>query len=172
MKKTLEHLFRIVQENVSDVPFRVQFWDGDSINFGSGQSLFNLILKTEQSARRIFSEGSLGFGEEYVAGNIAVEGDFKALMRLGTEPSIQKMKLSLKTKLALLIKHLQSLNTTRGSSKNVSHHYDRGNDFYRLYLDETMTYSCAYFRDGNDSLETGPATEIRTYLPQTAAQGR
>ena len=134
-------------------PFRVQFWDGDSINFGSGQSLFNLILKTEQSARRIFSEGSLGFGEEYVAGNIVVEGDFKALMRLGTEPGIQDMKLSLKTKLALLIKHLQSLNTTRGSSKNVSHHYDRGNDFYRLYLDETMTYSCAYFRDGNDSLE-------------------
>ena len=153
MKKALEHLLHVVHENVSDVPFRVQFWDGDSINFGSGQSLFNLILKTEQSARRIFSEGSLGFGEEYVAGNIAVEGDFKALMRLGTEPGIQNMKLSLKTKLALLIKHLQSLNTIRGSSKNVSHHYDRGNDFYRLYLDETMAYSCAYFRDGNDSLE-------------------
>lgn len=153
MKKALEQLLHMVHENVSDVPFRVQFWDGDSINFGSGQSLFNLILKTEQSARRIFSEGSLGFGEEYVAGNIAVEGDFKALMRLGTEPSIQNMKLSLKTKLALLIKHLQSLNTTRGSLNNVSHHYDRGNDFYRLYLDETMTYSCAYFRNGNDSLE-------------------
>ena len=107
MKKTLEHLFHTVHENVSDVPFRVQFWDGDSIDFGSGQSLFTLIFKTERSARRIFSEGSLGFGEEYVAGNIIVEGDFKELMRLGTEPSIQDMKLPLKTKLTLLIKHLQ-----------------------------------------------------------------
>ena len=153
MKKALEHLFRIVQENVSDIPFKVQFWDGDIINFGSGKSRFNLIFKTEQSARRIFGEGTLGFGEEYIAGNIVVEGDFKALMQLGTEPSVQDMKLSLKTKLALLIKHLQSLNTTKGSSRNISHHYDKGNDFYRLYLDETMTYSCAYFRDGNDSLE-------------------
>ena len=153
MEKALEHLFRIVHKNISDVPFRAQFWDGDSISFGSGQPLFTLIFKTERSARRIFSEGSLGFGEEYVAGNIVVEGDFKALMRLGTDRMIQDMKLSLKTKLTLLINHLRSVNTTRGSSKNVSHHYDRGNDFYRLYLDESMTYSCAYFRDGNDSLE-------------------
>lgn len=153
MKKILEHLFHTVHENISDVPFRVQFWDGDSIDFGSGQSLFSLIFKTERSARRMFSKGSLGFGEEYVAGNIVVEGDFKELMRLGTDRSIQDMKLSLKTKFALLSNQLQSLNTTRGSSKNVSHHYDRGNDFYRLYLDESMTYSCAYFRDSNDSLE-------------------
>jgi cyclopropane-fatty-acyl-phospholipid synthase len=74
-------------------------------------------------------------------------------MRLGTDRNIQDMKLSLKTKLTLLINHLRSLNTKRGSLNNVSHHYDRGNDFYQLYLDESMTYSCAYFRDGNDSLE-------------------
>jgi cyclopropane-fatty-acyl-phospholipid synthase len=153
MKKALERLFHVVHENVSDVPFKVQFWDGDSINFGSGHPLFNLILKTELSARRMLREGSLGFGEEYVFGNIVVEGDFKALMRLGTEQSIQDLKMPLKTKLTLLIKHLQSLNTTKGSSRNVSYHYDRGNDFYRFYLDETMTYSCAYFRDGNESLE-------------------
>jgi cyclopropane-fatty-acyl-phospholipid synthase len=152
MKKALERLLRIIQENGSDVSFRVQFWDGDSINFGSGQPLFTLIFKTERSARRIFSEGSLGFGEEYVAGNIIVEGDFKVLMQLGTDRSIQDMKLSLRTRLALLIKHLQSLNTARGSSKNVSHHYDKGNDFYRLYLDESMTYSCAYFHSDDDSL--------------------
>ena len=153
MKKHLEHLLRIVHEKVSDVPFRVQFWDGDSISFGSGESLFALTFKTERSARRLLSEGSLGFGEEYVSGDIVVEGDIKELMRLGTDAIIQDMKLPLKTRLTLLINYLQSINTTRGSSKNVSHHYDRGNDFYRLYLDESMTYSCAYFRDDNDSLE-------------------
>jgi cyclopropane-fatty-acyl-phospholipid synthase len=153
MKKHLEQLLRIVQGNTSDIPFRVQFWDGDSACFGSGQPLFTLIFRNEQSAGRIFSEGSLGFGEEYMAGNIIVEGDFKALMRLGTDRSIQDMKCSLRTKLALLIKHFQSLNTTRGSSKNISYHYDRGNDFYQLYLDESMTYSCAYFRNSDDSLE-------------------
>jgi cyclopropane-fatty-acyl-phospholipid synthase len=153
MKKNLEGLLSIVHENISDVPFGVRFWDGDTISFGSGKALFTLIFKTERSARRVFSEGSLGFGEEYVAGNIVVEGDFKTLMRLGTDGMIQNMKLPLKTKLALIVNHFRSLNTKRGSLNNVSHHYDRGNDFYRLYLDETMTYSCAYFRDGNDSLE-------------------
>jgi cyclopropane-fatty-acyl-phospholipid synthase len=153
MKKSIDRLFRSLHESVPDVSFGVRFWDGDSIYFGAGESLFTLNFKTERSARRAFTGGSLGFGEEYVAGNIVVEGDLKGLMLLGTDRVIQDMKLSLKTKLTLLIDYLQSINTTRGSTKNVSHHYDRGNDFYRLYLDESMTYSCAYFRDDNDSLE-------------------
>jgi cyclopropane-fatty-acyl-phospholipid synthase len=59
----------------------------------------------------------------------------------------------LKAKLA--IKHLRqtSLNTLSRSTKHVAHHYDRGNDFYKLWLDESMAYSCAYFRYENDTLE-------------------
>jgi len=53
----------------------------------------------------------------------------------------------------MLFQYLKTLDTLIQSPKNISHHYDRGNDFYRLWLDESMTYSCAYFRSENDTLE-------------------
>jgi cyclopropane-fatty-acyl-phospholipid synthase len=95
----------------------------------------------------------MGFAEEYVAGNIDVEGDFQQLMKLGMDPCFQDLKLSLRTKAAVLFNHLASLNTLKGSAKNIAHHYDLGNDFYKLYLDESMTYSCAYFKNEDDTLE-------------------
>jgi cyclopropane-fatty-acyl-phospholipid synthase len=63
------------------------------------------------------------------------------------------MKLSLGTKAAILLQHIKSLNTLRRSPGNIAYHYDLGNDFYRHYLDESMTYSCAYFRSDKDTLE-------------------
>ena len=153
MKKTLQRLLDTLSSNVPDIPFAVRFWDGDLFRTGSGEPAFTLSFNTEDAARRLFSKGTLGFSEEYVDGNIGVEGDFRELMRLGMDPSLQYMKISLGTKLAALIFHLRSLNTKGGSTKNISHHYDRGNDLYRFYLDESMAYSCAYFRDPGDTLE-------------------
>ena len=49
------------------------------------------------------------------------------------------------------------------AKKNISYHYDLGNDFYRLWLDETMTYSSALFRTGQESLETAQIAEIRQH---------
>ena len=51
------------------------------------------------------------------------------------------------------VSHRLRGNTLAGSRRNISYHYDLGNDFYRLFLDPTMTYSCAYFQTLNDSLE-------------------
>jgi cyclopropane-fatty-acyl-phospholipid synthase len=88
-----------------------------------------------------------------MAGDILVEGDFKQLLRFGSDAAFLNLPLGLKAKLA--IKHLRqtSLNTLSRSQKHVAHHYDRGNDFYKLWLDETMAYSCAYFRHDGDTLE-------------------
>jgi cyclopropane-fatty-acyl-phospholipid synthase len=153
MKKTLQQLLQTLSENTPDLAFEVRFWDGENQRFGSGAPAFYLIFKNQQAAKRIFQSGSLGFGEEYMAGNIVAEGDFQQLMRLGASPSFRHLKFSARTKLAILLRAIFSRNTLSRSPRNVSHHYDRGNDFYRLWLDESMAYSCAYFRDETDSLE-------------------
>lgn len=95
----------------------------------------------------------MGFAEEYVSGNIDVEGNFQQLVRLGIDPQVQGLNLSPRTKLSVLLHYLSSLNTLRGSARNIAHHYDLGNDFYKLYLDESMAYSCAYFKNREDTLE-------------------
>lgn len=153
MKKTLQKLLWTLSNNVSDISFAVRYWDGKTEAFGNGIPAFTLIFNRKESVRNIFSKGTLGFGEEYVAGNIDVDGDFYQLIRIGTDPHFQNIKLSPATKTAVLLQHLKSLNTVKRSSKNIAHHYDMGNNFYQQYLDESMTYSCAYFRTEKDTLE-------------------
>ena len=153
MKKPVEKLLQALNDNVPDIPFEVRFWDNEAKTFGNGTPEFILKFNTENAAKCIFSKGTLGFAEEYVSGNIDVEGDIRLLIRLGMDPRVQNMKLSIGTKAAAFLRYIGSLNTIKGSSKNIARHYDLGNDFYSLYLDESMTYSCAYFREDEDDLE-------------------
>jgi cyclopropane-fatty-acyl-phospholipid synthase len=153
MKKTLQRLLQTVSDHLPDVPFKVHFWDGDTEMFGNGQPTFAATFATKEAARNIFRRGSMGFREEYVAGNVEVKGDLQQFFRVGMDPRIQDMKLSPRVKAAVLFRHLTSLNTMKGSAANITSHYDLGDDFFKQYLDESMTYSCAYFRTDKDTLE-------------------
>jgi cyclopropane-fatty-acyl-phospholipid synthase len=153
VKKTLQDLLRVLSRNLPDISFKVKFWDGDTEHFGEGESVFTIAFTTKQAAQNVVRKGTLGFGEEYTAGNIEVEGDFRQLLRLGMDPRFQNIELPLRTKAAVLIYHFAFLNSLKRSPRNIAHHYDLGNDFYKLYLDESMTYSCAYFRTETDTLE-------------------
>ncbi len=154
MKEVLQRLLRTLSNNLSEIPFEVRFWNGEAERFGEGDPSFVIIFRHEGAVKHIFARGSMGFAEEYVAGNIDIEGDLCQLVRLGMDSRFQDMKLSLKTKSEILFRHIVSVNTIKRSPKNIAHHYDLGNDFYKLYLDESLTYSCAYFKNKNDSLES------------------
>jgi len=153
MKKTIQRLLRTVSDHLPDISFEVHFWDGDTETFGKDQPEFAVTVATKDAAESIFRWGSTGFREEYVAGNIGVEGDLQQLFHVGMDPRIQDMKLSLEVKAAILFRHLTSLNTVKRSPANIARHYDLGDDFFKQYLDESMTYSCAYFRSEKDTLE-------------------
>ncbi|MEN6616200.1 MAG: cyclopropane-fatty-acyl-phospholipid synthase family protein, partial [Syntrophorhabdus sp.] len=153
MKNNLDELFSALSEQFPDIPFRVNFWDGQTSRYGTGISSFTLGFKDKDAARQILKRGSLGFGEQYVEGNIEVLGNFQKLVRMGIDPRVQEIRVSPLTKLSILAKRISSLNTLRQSRFNISHHYDLGNDFYTCYLDRSMAYSCAYFRNEGDTLE-------------------
>lgn len=153
MKNILHGTLKALSDNLQDIPFEVRFWDGEAKAYGKGSPSFVVTLNDEAGAKRILSRGHMGFGEEYMAGGVDVDGDFSQLVRLGVDARVKDIKTSLWTKMAVLFRNIISINTVRGASKNIAHHYDLGNDFYKLYLDESMTYSCAYFRSNNDTLE-------------------
>ena len=153
MRKTLEQLFEKLSDHTQDVCFEVQFWDGKRSSYGTGKRQFLLTFATKRAAEHVLESGSLGFGEEYMAGDIQVEGDFRQLLRFGTDDAFLNLPLGLKTKLAFQHLRQTSLNTLSRAPKHIAHHYDLGNDFYKLWLDESMAYSCAYFRHEHDTLE-------------------
>jgi cyclopropane-fatty-acyl-phospholipid synthase len=153
MRKTLQELLEALSNNLPDVPFAVRFWDSSTTRYGEGLPSFTLTFNTKKAAKRLLSRGGLGFGEEYADGNIEIDGNFQQLVRIGIDPRFQDMKVPLRTKASILLGYLNTLNTIRQSSGNITFHYDLGDDFFKQYLDESMTYSCAYFKSDTDTLE-------------------
>ena len=153
MRTTLILFLHKLSSSVPDLPFQVRFWDAELLSLGNGRPRFTLTISTPAAARRVIKNGALGFGEAYIAGEIDVEGDFLELMRLGTSPDLESMKLPIVTRVAGVVRNRAQQNTLRRSRKNIAHHYSRGNEFYQLYLDESLTYSCAYYKSPTDSLE-------------------
>jgi cyclopropane-fatty-acyl-phospholipid synthase len=88
-----------------------------------------------------------------VKGDLEIENDLLKLFRLGFAIDFDDYQLSFWQKFRLLIHSLIDSDTLRQAPKNISYHYDKGDEFYALYLDKTMTYSCAYFVKPYDSLE-------------------
>ncbi|GAB6043774.1 cyclopropane-fatty-acyl-phospholipid synthase family protein [Endothiovibrio diazotrophicus] len=142
-----------MQEVDPNVSFEVRFWDDDRIKVGDGEPEFVLSFKTKNALARTFGDGFLGFGESYMDKEIEIEGDFRVLFNLGHRIDFGNQSLTLMEKINFALLFLRNQNTFSGSRRNVAHHYNLGNDFYQLFLDETMAYTCAYFHTPEDTLE-------------------
>lgn len=123
--------------------------DGDVYCFGApGLSMAHVRVRTPCFWRRTALGGVLGAGEGYIQGAWTCD-DLTALIRLllRNEPALRAADAFWSRGLSQLarIGHRLRDNTRRGSRRNIAAHYDLGNDFYQLFLDETMMYSCAIF---------------------------
>ncbi len=152
MKEFFTDIAGLMHQTDPAASFRIIFWDNDSITFGESPQ-FVLKLTSKHAARHIAGNGFLGFGESYMTGETEVEGNLGELLRLGLSINFNEQSLSFARKLNFLFKSLLNRGSIYRAARNISHHYDRGNDFYQLYLDKSLTYSCAYFRNPGDSLE-------------------
>ncbi|RJX29159.1 MAG: class I SAM-dependent methyltransferase [Desulfurivibrio sp.] len=155
----LQEIFASIFADNSQANFKAVFWDGSSLRFGSGQD-FTIRFKTKDALKSLFADISMGFGEGYMNGDIEVEGDLRHVTRLAyqTQP-LQAVTMRLLCNLAVL--NLKQRNTQRRDQKHIASHYDIGDDFYRLWLDREMVYSCAYFQNENDSLEQAQENKMQ-----------
>ncbi len=115
--------------------------------------------------RKLFTNPELHIGEAYMDGTLLVrEGGIRGFLTLFAlnrqsvrNHPLQKLLRGTMKKL----KRWQQRNTQKTSSANVRHHYDLSNDFYRLWLDNDMHYSCAYFATPEDTLEQAQQNKLR-----------
>ena len=140
--------------NIGEI--NVTFPDGEIKNF-KGEKLgpiADVTFLTEKSIKDSILGGSLGFCEAFVDGDIKSNNIGKLIEIGGHEES--GLNTSGKGyfffKLLNKVFHLINNNTINGSKRNISAHYDLGNNFYELWLDKSMTYSSAYFNSNKDSL--------------------
>ena len=115
---------------------------------------------------RMFINPELRAGEAYMDGSITMEGgsslrDFLALYAINCEGLENHPVQRVMRSISMALRRMQQNNVTRRARNNVAHHYDLGNAFYKLFLDDDMHYSCAYFEHENDTLEEAQRNKLR-----------
>jgi cyclopropane-fatty-acyl-phospholipid synthase len=113
-----------------------------------------LVIKDPACFRKMLTGGSLGFSEGYLDAGWDTPDLVALLDNLAQNVQGRRSSIRIPSPLKPVKRLVHSLrsNTTRGARKNISYHYDLGNDFYALWLDSTMTYSCAIFDQPDDEL--------------------
>lgn len=134
---------------------RISTPEGEVFDFGQGSPEAEMKINDWSAISALLARGDIGLGEAYVAG-------------LWDTPSIEDLvTVALKNLDQFhnyayagfwnnlkfrVVNHLMRANSLRGAARNIRAHYDVGNEFYQLWLDESMTYSAAMFAEGEDDL--------------------
>ncbi|TFI74658.1 SAM-dependent methyltransferase [Carnobacterium divergens] len=150
-KKVLRHSFSI--------PVKVNFWDGTTEVYGVGEPKTTITFHESIPAKDILSNASIALGEAYMDQKIEVEGSLEALIASAYENAESFMRKKDFRQYLPKMSH-----TEQKSKQDVQMHYDLGNNFYKLWLDETMTYSCAYFKNSQDTLAIAQQNKVEHIL--------
>ena len=137
------------------LPLRLKLWDGHEFNFGPAPSV-TIVVKDPQLVAE-FTHPSLGLlGSAFVEGRLELEGSISEVVRVCDELSQ-----------ALVDDDEGAVSPTRiyhdkaTDAASISYHYDLSNDFYQLWLDRDMAYSCGYFETGEESLDDAQQAKFR-----------
>jgi len=123
------------------------FNDGSEHHVGDAPPAFTLHVSTPKVLQWLLDTDVYSAGEAFVRGKFEVEGDLEAAIRFkGWQPSSNLQKHVIGAVAHWTASAANYLQTTARAARNIHFHYDRSNDFYRLFLDPEMVYSCAYFR--------------------------
>lgn len=141
----------------------VTFPDGTKtvLGNGNGEIAANIKINDKHFFKRCVLYGDVGFGEAYVAGEWDTDNITNVikwfLLNVDNAPGISGSSAQSAIvnilKAFNTVRHLRRANSVNGSRKNISEHYDLNNAFFALFLDPSMTYSSAYFKDANLDLE-------------------
>lgn len=152
----------MIEENVmvqflkkfDEAPFLVKI-NGNEYLIGEGTPTFTVNFKKMIPVKELATSTSLALGEAYMNGDLEIEGDlYYALDHfLGQMGKFSTNEHALK-------KLMFSSTSKKNQKKEVSSHYDLGNEFYKLWLDDTMSYSCGYFMHDDDTLYQAQVNKV------------
>ena len=172
-------LSREIESAFPERPFTVVFWDGSELPATGGENggrpTFT-VRSPRAVAHALRAPGQLGLGRAYVSGELAVD-DIDAVIAL--LDSWKPPPIDASTRLRLMVAAVRATGITRlptrphselvprgarhsreRDARAVRHHYDVSNEFFQLFLDESMTYSCAFFSRDDSSLEAAQRAKL------------
>jgi cyclopropane-fatty-acyl-phospholipid synthase len=144
------------------VSYEVIYRDGQSFLQGSGRPAFSFLLADTQQYQWLLRSDLYSAALGFIRGDFDIHGDIIAAIRFKgevTRRSVRDLLASIGARLSP--GRIESwFQTSLRAARNIRFHYDRSNDFYRSFLDSRMVYSCAYFKDPNQSLDDAQAAKL------------
>jgi cyclopropane-fatty-acyl-phospholipid synthase len=174
-ERSTEPLCRAIASVLPDRPFELRFWDGNRVD-STRPGPTMTFTSPEALGHILRAPGQLGLGRAYVCGEIEVD-DLDAVIALIGRWEAPPLSAAVKLRLgraalratglrrlpqppAAELRPRGSRHSKRRDAEAVRHHYDVSNEFFALFLDESMTYSCALFEEGTETLEEAQAAKL------------
>ena len=181
-----EPFLRELEHALPDRPFSVRLWDGKTLPATNGGGPTLEVRSPDALAHVLLSPGQLGLGRAYVSGALEVN-DLDSVLEVLEDWHPPKLERREQARLALAAARAIGLrrppavpraelrlhgrrHTPERDARAVRHHYDVSNEFFALFLDESMTYSCAIFSRGATTLEQAQAEKLELVCTKLALE--
>ena len=164
-------ILSLLLRNVKSGQIQLALPDGEILTFGRKSPNGPAVLKVHNMAffNRTLRQGAMGFAESYMDGEWSSPDLAKLLILLNSNMTMLQQSIGKNrfTQWINRIIHILRPNTREGAKRNIHAHYDLGNEFYALWLDATMTYSSALFRDSQQTLRDAQNEKYRALAAST-----
>lgn len=164
-------ILSLLLRNVKFGQIQLALPDGEILTFGRKSPDGPAVLKVHNVAffNRTLRQGAMGFAESYMDGEWSSPDLAKLLILLNSNMTMLQQSIGKNrfTQWINRIIHILRPNTREGAKRNIHAHYDLGNEFYALWLDATMTYSSALFRDSQQTLRDAQNEKYRALAAST-----
>ena len=161
---------RMLLALMGNPPVRFVLWNGEQVPATGSPECRRLLIHDRQTLWQLVINPDLHFGDAYSRGALDIEGDLTSFIELINRARRHTSRQSPLLGAFLSRRNHARANTLAGSRSNIHHHYDIGNAFYRLWLDDTMTYSSAIFETGQESLERAQTLKYASMVDQIGAK--
>jgi cyclopropane-fatty-acyl-phospholipid synthase len=148
-------LAALVWRHLQGAAVRLRLWDGSTL--GPDDAVGTIVIADRATLLNLVRDPDIAFGDAFMQGRIDISGDLPALLESTFRAQQQAGPHA--TRLQKLIARSSTLSLSR-ARENIHHHYDIGNDFYALWLDRAMVYTCAYFPDDAATLEAAQVAKM------------
>jgi cyclopropane-fatty-acyl-phospholipid synthase len=155
-----EWLLQKIHRAVGRPPIRLGLRDSTEASPRDALAVANIVIQDRKSLLRLLLDPEAEFGDAYSEGRITLEGDLVSALEILYRSTSEAQHHSWYVKFVSKCMEYVQRNSLRGSRRNIHRHYDLNTDFYRLWLDPQLVYTCAYYSSPSATLEQAQAAKL------------
>jgi len=153
-------LLQRLHDSLGGPPIRLMLENGAEVSSTGDVPVATIVIRNRSTLFDLIRDPEGGFGEAYSGGRITVEGSLVAALEAAYRSMADSDSKSWYAKIVSRFLGYMQRNSVRGARKNIHAHYDLNNDFFRLWLDSQLVYSCAYFPSTTMSLDEAQVAKM------------